>query len=199
MTIKAHDLWNDVEVTQGTNFVCTSCKIMSIPSSSRETKRESQVHGSLEEIQVDTVPNPELIDISTDSRFNYYLILCDRYSKIFRSIGISDKSSEACIHGIEQIISNISQLKKKLPQNIMNIRSDLGPEFISDTLGKWCGENSIRFTTAAPNIKNKMIWLKDIGGQLPKWLIQCYYMQDLIRIFSIMLPNILREYMMYSL
>ena len=34
-TIKAHDLWNDVEVTQGNDFVCTSCKIMSIPSSSK--------------------------------------------------------------------------------------------------------------------------------------------------------------------
>ena len=35
VTIKTHDLLNDVEVTQGTDFVCTSCKIMSIPSSSR--------------------------------------------------------------------------------------------------------------------------------------------------------------------
>ena len=43
-TIKAHDLWNGVEVTQGTDFVCTSCKIMTIPSSSRGKKRESQVH-----------------------------------------------------------------------------------------------------------------------------------------------------------
>ena len=58
-TIKAHDLWNDVKVTQGTDFVCTSCKIMPIPSSSRGKKRKSQVHGPLEEIQVDTVPNPE--------------------------------------------------------------------------------------------------------------------------------------------
>ena len=34
-TIKSRDLWNDVEVTQCTDFVSTSCKIMSIPSSSR--------------------------------------------------------------------------------------------------------------------------------------------------------------------
>ena len=78
-TIKAHDLWNDVEVTKGNDFVCTSCKIMSIPSSSRGKKRNSEVHAPLEEIQVDTVPNPEPLGISTDSRFNYYLILCDRY------------------------------------------------------------------------------------------------------------------------
>ena len=123
---------------------------MSIPSSSRGKKRESQVHTLLEEIQVDTVPNPEPIGISTDSRFNYYLILCDRYSRIFRSIGIKDKSSEACIDGIEQIISNIPQLKNKLPKNIVHIRSDFGSEFRSDTFRKWCGENSIRFKTAAP-------------------------------------------------
>ena len=74
-TIKVHDLWNDVEVTQGTDFVCTSCKIMTMPSNSRGKKRESQVHNPLEEIQVDTVPNHEPIGISTDSRFYYYLIL----------------------------------------------------------------------------------------------------------------------------
>ena len=102
-TIKAHDLWNDVDVTQGTDLVCTSCKIMSIPWRSRGKKREPQVHNPLEEIQVDTVPSPESIGISTDSRFNYYLILCDRYSRIFRSIGLKDKSSEARIDGIEQI------------------------------------------------------------------------------------------------
>ena len=73
-TIKVQDLWNDVEVTQGTDFVCTSCKIMSTPSSSRRKKRESQVSVPLEEVQVDTVPNPESIDISTDSRLNYYLV-----------------------------------------------------------------------------------------------------------------------------
>ena len=67
---------------------------------------ESQVHDPLEEIQVDTVHNPEPIRISADSRFNYYLILCDRYSRIFRSICIKGKSSEACIDCIEQIISN---------------------------------------------------------------------------------------------
>ena len=149
-TIKAHDLWNDVEVTQGIDFVCTSCKIMSIPSSSRGKRRESQISLPLEEIQVDTVPNPEPIGISSESRFNYFLILCDRYSRIFRLIGIKDKSSEACIDGIEQIISNVSQLKDKLPRNIVHIRSDFGSEFRSDTFRKWCGENSIRFTTAAP-------------------------------------------------
>ena len=85
---------------------------------------------------MDTVSNPVPIGISTDSRFNYYLILYDRYSRIFRSIGIKDKSSEACIDGIEQIISNIPQLKNKLPQNIVHIRSDFGSELRSDTFKK---------------------------------------------------------------
>ena len=76
-SIKAHDLWNDVEVTQGNDFVCTSCKIMSISSGSRGKKRNSEVYAPLEEIQVDTVPNPEPLGVSTDSRFNYYLILCE--------------------------------------------------------------------------------------------------------------------------
>ena len=86
--IKAHDLLNDVEVTQCTGFVCTSCKIMSISSSSREKKREMQVIRLLEEIQVDTIPDTEPISVSPDSRFNYYLILCNRYSRILRSIDI---------------------------------------------------------------------------------------------------------------
>ena len=99
-TIKAHDLWNDVKVIQGTDFVCTSCQIMSIPSSSRGKKRESQVLFPIEEIQVDTVSNPDPIGISTDYRFNYFLILYDRYSRVFRLIGKKEKSSEAYIDGI---------------------------------------------------------------------------------------------------
>ena len=105
-------------------------------SNSRGKKKELQLHNPLEEIQVDIVPNPEPIGISTDSRFNYYLILCDRYTRIFRFIGIKDKSSEACIDGIEQIISNIPQLKDKLPQNIVHIRSDFGSKFRSDIFRK---------------------------------------------------------------
>ena len=33
--------------------------------------------------------------------------------------------------------------------------SDFGSEFRSDTFRKWCGENSIRFTTAAPKYQEK--------------------------------------------
>ena len=101
-------------------------------------------------MQVDTVPNPEPIGISTDSRFNYYFILCDKYSRTFRLIGIRDKSSETCIYGMEQITSNITQLKDKLPKRIVHIRSDFGSKFRSNTFRKWCGEKSIRFTTVPP-------------------------------------------------
>ena len=55
----------------------------------------------LGEIQVDTVPNPKPNGISMESKFYSFLILCDRYSRIFRTIGIRDKTSEACIYGIE--------------------------------------------------------------------------------------------------
>ena len=82
---------------------------MSMPSSSRGKKRESQVTVPLEEVKVDTVPNPEPIGISTDFRFNYYLILCDRYSRTFRLIGIRYKSLEDFIDGIEQITLHITQ------------------------------------------------------------------------------------------
>ena len=57
-----------------------------------------------EEIQIDTVPNLEPNGISLESKFNYFLILCDRYSRFFRTIGIKDKASEACIDVIEQLI-----------------------------------------------------------------------------------------------
>ena len=53
----------------------------------------------LDEIQVDTVPNPEPLGLSPESRYNYFLILCDRFSRTFRLIGIQDKSTDACIDG----------------------------------------------------------------------------------------------------
>ena len=79
-TIRAHDLWEDVEVTEGIDNICTSCKIMTIPAASRRKTRSSTVNSPLDEIEVDTVPNPEPIGLNSESRHNYFLIMCDRYS-----------------------------------------------------------------------------------------------------------------------
>ena len=103
----------------------------------------------LEEKQVDTVPNPEPLGLSPESRYNYFLILCERYSRTFRLIGIQDKSINACIDGIELLTSRIRHNKRKFSR-ISHIRTDAGSEFRSDTFRKWCIENNIRFTTAAP-------------------------------------------------
>ena len=103
----------------------------------------------LEEKQVDTVPNPEPLGLSPESRYNYFLILCERYSRTFRLIGIQDKSINACIDGIELLTSRIRHNKRKFSR-ISHIRTDAGSEFRSDTFRKWCSENNIRFTTAAP-------------------------------------------------
>ena len=73
-TIKAHDLWRDISTVQGYDSICTSCKIITIPASARGKRRDTQVSFPLEEIQVDTVPNPEPLGLSPDSRFNYFLI-----------------------------------------------------------------------------------------------------------------------------
>ena len=54
-TIKAHDLWQDVQITPGNDSVCTSCKIMTIPATSRGKLRSTTPKSPLEEIQVDTV------------------------------------------------------------------------------------------------------------------------------------------------
>ena len=148
-TIQAHNLWRDVEVTQGIDHMCTSCKIMTIPAHARGKTRKSQVTRPLDEIQVDTVPNPEPMGLSADTRFKYFLIFCDRYSRTFRLCGIKDKSTEACIDGIELIISNLS-LHQRKPHTIRHVRSDAGSEFRSDTFRKWCGENQIQFSSAAP-------------------------------------------------
>ena len=60
-----------------------------------------------------------------------------------------DKTSEACIDGIEQLKSKFPVLSKGI-KKISHIRSDAGLEFRSDTFRKWCGENKINIDTAAP-------------------------------------------------
>ena len=76
--------------------------------SARDKSRESKVYKPLDEIQIDTVPNPEPMGLSVDTRFNYFLILCDRFSRTFRMCGIRDKTTDVCIDGIELIISTIA-------------------------------------------------------------------------------------------
>ena len=87
--------------------------------------------------------------LSADTRFNYFLIFCDRYSRLFCICGIPDKSIDACIDGIELIISNLS-IHQRTPQTIRHVRNDAGSEFWSDTFRKWCSENKIQFNSAAP-------------------------------------------------
>ena len=82
-TIQAHNLWRDVDITQGIDNMCTSCKIMTIPAHARGKLRTSIVLKPLDEIQVDTVPNPEPMGLSADTRFKYFLIFCDCYSRTF--------------------------------------------------------------------------------------------------------------------
>ena len=103
----------------------------------------------LDEKQVYTVPNPEHLGLSPESRYNYFLILCERYSRTFRLIGSQDKSINACIDGIELLTSRIRHNKRKFSR-ISHILTDAVSEFRSDTFRKWCSENNIRFTTAAP-------------------------------------------------
>ena len=86
-TIKAHDLWDDVHITPGKDYICTSCKIMTIPTSSREKSRTTIPAFPLEEVQVNTVPNPEPQGLSIETRYNYFLILCDWFSRTFRLKG----------------------------------------------------------------------------------------------------------------
>ena len=119
-------------------------------AASRRKTRSSTANSPLDEIQVDTVPNPEPLGFNSESRHNYFLIMCDRYSQIFRLMDMKDKSSEVCIDAIEQIISNFpNNSSKDKIKEIKHVRSDAGMEFRSDTFRKWCGENNTKFDTAA--------------------------------------------------
>ena len=68
--------------------------------------------------------------------------MCDRYSRSFRLIGIQDKSNDACIDGIEVLVSRIPNNKRKL-KKISNIRIDAGSERHWGTLMKLANTMSI--------------------------------------------------------
>ena len=140
-----HDFLNKVEVAQGIDSIYTSCEVT---SSSRGSKRNPIVFKHLNEIQIDIVPDTEPIGISSKSRFGYFLISCDRYSRIFRLMCIGSRNTKVYINGLEQIISYILELKDKRSKNITHVRTDFSSEYISDTFQKWCGKYYICFTTA---------------------------------------------------
>ena len=79
-TIRDHYLWDDAQAVDGIDTPCTSCKIITIPAHTRGKERNSTIRKPPEEIQVDTVPNPESNRISFESKFNYFLIL-QKYKK----------------------------------------------------------------------------------------------------------------------
>ena len=128
---------------------------MTIPSRSRGNKWNSNVSNPLDEIQIDTVPSPEPVEVPSEFSFNYFLTICDRYSRMVRLIGIRNKITEACIDGLKQIISNILGLRIKFSKNITHIMTDLGSEFRLDTFQKRYGDHSICFTYTVPKYQEQ--------------------------------------------
>ena len=120
---------------------------MTIPAHARGMERNSIIRQPLEEIQVGTVLHPESNGISFESKLNHFLILHDRYWRIFRTICLRDKASEACIDDTEQPKSTFGKNIKKISHIT---RSDAGLEFWSDTFRKLCKENKIKFETSTP-------------------------------------------------
>ena len=78
--------------------------------------------------------------------------------------GIRDKTTDACIDGIELIISTMPGTQRQ-PQSIKHICSDAGTEFRSDTFRKWCSENKIHFNSAAPKHQEQNGLVERNGGQ----------------------------------
>ena len=87
-TIDAHDIWQYIHTTPGVDsMLCTSCKIMTILATSRGKQRTTQPIYPFEKIQVNTVLHSEPLRPSYESRYNYFIILCDRYPRTFRLAG----------------------------------------------------------------------------------------------------------------
>ena len=100
--------------------------------------------------------------LSADTRFNYFLILCDRFSRIFRMCGIRDKTTDACIDGTELIISTMPGTQRH--PNLYNIyivmlELNLDLTFLEN------GAVKIKFilTLLLPNTKNKMVFERHWG------------------------------------
>ena len=70
-TIEAQSLWQDVDNTQCIDTMCRSLKIITTPSHCRGKTCTSTVLKLLDKISVDTVPNPESMCLSADTRFKY--------------------------------------------------------------------------------------------------------------------------------
>ena len=81
--------------------------------------------------------------------------------------GIQDKSTDACIDGIELIISNLS-LHQRTPHTISHVHSDAGSEFRSDTFRKWCNENKIQFNSVAPKHQEQNGLVESHWGTIAK-------------------------------
>ena len=100
------------------------------------------------------MPNPEPLGVSSETRAKFFLIFCNRYSRIFRIAPMKDKTLLECAKAIEGILSRIPN-STSTEKDITYLRSDAGTEFRSNDFNDWCKENSIVFTTAAPKYQEQ--------------------------------------------
>lgn len=165
--IKLEGLWEVVLVIPSVDKFHMSCKIMIIPHAARSKNLTSTQKASLEEIQIDMVPDPEPLGVSLETHFKFFLIFYDRHSRIFCIARMKDKSSSECSKAIEGIISKIpnSTLTAK---DITHIRKDTGMEFRLNDVNDWCKENYITFTTAALKHQEQNIMVERHRAEVSK-------------------------------
>ena len=139
-----------------------------MPAYSRDKTRDYTVNKLLGETEVNTLPNIEPIGILSKSSFNYFLIIYNRYSRVYIIIvALEDKSTDIFIGGLEKLISKFSYLERIL-KSINHIKVDIGLELRSDTFGKQCGENNIQFNTVVPKRQEQNGIVKRQWGALMK-------------------------------
>ena len=131
---------------------CEGCKISTSRKANKgktSTGEAMQVTGPGQAVTMDVIPNNSHPDYISVSHFQYYLLICDVYSKYCMLLGMVKSKTINVIEAIDSWIAT-NQLNPTFhPGALTAIRTDAGSCFTSQEFIKECESRHIKLSHAA--------------------------------------------------
>ena len=140
-------VWNDTTIMMQPDPVCSGAELAVIRKVARSRKKQNPSTYKYQRLDIDVIENPAKSSLTPKSYYKFYLLIVDHFSRYPALIGIDVKPDSAPT--AEQVIATIVEYCGQNTGDMMQIRSDAGCQFDSQSFDAWCKAQSIDYSMAA--------------------------------------------------
>ena len=145
-----HDVWADTKLRDDPPNGCTTCPIATIKKSPRNKNSPFATTRPRETLFLDIMPPMYNEFLTPNEDFPAYVWISDSSSTFPEFYGMNDLTTTELIRCINQFITEHGNVSSLQYTDVNRIKADAGPQFASKEFQKFCNDNLIQLTIAAP-------------------------------------------------